>query len=100
YLSWNGKLKLTEHRPGLFFTADGDSVQFGEDTVEYGNRHYRRVSKSATGSPKYPGQSWEVIERPETVGWSSPKLARAKAYADFIDTAAVMVVVDGRVLCQ
>ncbi len=42
YLYWNDKLKLTEHQPGLFFTADGDSVQFGEDTVEYGNRHYRR----------------------------------------------------------
>ncbi len=43
HLYWNDRLKLSEYRSGLFFTADGDSVQFGEDTVEYANRHYRRV---------------------------------------------------------
>jgi hypothetical protein len=43
HLYWNGRLKLREFRPGLFFTADGDSVQFSEDAVEYANRHYRRV---------------------------------------------------------
>jgi CubicO group peptidase (beta-lactamase class C family) len=100
YLYWNDKLKLTECQPGLFFTGDGDSVQFGKDRVEYGNRHFRRVVQSAAGGATYPGKSWEAIEQPETVGWSSGKLARAKSYSDFIDTAAVMVVVDGRVLCQ
>jgi CubicO group peptidase (beta-lactamase class C family) len=100
YLYWNDKLKLTEYRTGLFFTADGDSVQFGEDTVEFGNRHYRRVYKAAAGRPMYPGKSWEVVERPESLGWSSRKLARARAYADFIDTAAVMVIADGRVVCR
>ncbi len=44
YLYWNDKLKLTEYQPGLFFTGDGDSVQFGADAVKYGNRHFRRVS--------------------------------------------------------
>jgi CubicO group peptidase (beta-lactamase class C family) len=43
HLYWNDRLKLAEYRPGLFFTADGDSVQFGKDSVEYANRHYRRV---------------------------------------------------------
>jgi CubicO group peptidase (beta-lactamase class C family) len=100
YLYWNGKLKLTEYRPGLFFTPDGDSVQFGDDTVEYGNRHFRRVKKSSAGRPVYPGKSWEAFGRPEEAGWSSAKLARAKAYADFMDTAAVMVITDGRVVCQ
>jgi CubicO group peptidase (beta-lactamase class C family) len=100
FLYWNDKLKLTEYQPALFFTPDGDSVQFGEDTVEYGNRHYRRAYKPSAGHPTYPGISWDVIERPEAVGWSSSKLARAKTYADFIDTAALMVIVDGRVLCQ
>jgi CubicO group peptidase (beta-lactamase class C family) len=100
YLYWNDKVKLAEYRPGLFFTADGDSVQFGEDTVEYGNRHYRRVHPGGAGPPAYPGQAWEVIGRPEAVGWSAAKLARARAYADFLDTAAVMVVLDGRILCQ
>jgi CubicO group peptidase (beta-lactamase class C family) len=100
YLYWNDKLKLTEDQPGLFFTADGDSVQFGEDTVEYGSRHYRRVKKRSTDRLSFPGKSWETIDRPETVGWSSRKLARAKAYADYLDTAAVMVIVDGRELCR
>jgi hypothetical protein len=43
YLYWNDKLKLIEYQPGLFFTADGDSVQLGVDALEYGNRHFRRV---------------------------------------------------------
>ena len=42
YLYWDNRLKLTEYQPGLFFTADGDSVQFREGTVEYGNRLFRR----------------------------------------------------------
>jgi CubicO group peptidase (beta-lactamase class C family) len=45
YLYWNGKLRLTEYRPNLFFTPDGDSVQFGEGTAEYGNRHFQRAKK-------------------------------------------------------
>src|SRR5262249_34961736 len=48
----------------------------------------------------YPGRSWDVIASPETVGWSRQKLARAKAYADMIDTAAVMVVANGHVVTQ
>lgn len=46
-LYWNGRLKLIEYRPGLFFTADGDSVQFAEGTVDFANRHFRRVNKSS-----------------------------------------------------
>ena len=43
-LYWNDRLKLREYRSGFFFTADGDSVRFGQDTVDYGNRHFRRVN--------------------------------------------------------
>jgi CubicO group peptidase (beta-lactamase class C family) len=100
HLYWNGRLKLTEYRPGLFLTADGDTVGFGEGTVEYGNRHFRRVPKPGARRGAVPGKSWEVIDRPESLGWSPAKLARARAYAGQLDTAAVMVVVDGRVLCQ
>jgi hypothetical protein len=49
YLYWDGRLKLAEFRPGLFFTADGDSVQFREDAVDFANRRYRRVSPEAAG---------------------------------------------------
>jgi len=48
----------------------------------------------------YPGKSWEVLKRPGDLGYSSEKLAQAKEYAGSIDTAAVMIVVDGRVLYQ
>ncbi len=100
HLYWNDRLKLIEYRPGLFFTADGDSVQFAEGTIDYANRHYRRVNKSSVDRHPYPGKSWGVMDRPEAVGWSSRKLERAKAYAGLIDTAAVMVIVDSRVLCS
>ncbi len=45
----------------------------------------------------YPGASWSHVE-PSQLGWSSEKLDAARAYADSIDTEAVMVVVGGRVL--
>ncbi len=48
----------------------------------------------------FPGKSWEVVKKPEDLGYSSEKLAAAKAYADTIQTAAVMVIVGGRVLTQ
>ncbi len=63
HLYWNGRLKLTEYHPGLFFTADGDSVQFGEDTVEYANRHYRRVKRPSVGRATDPGKSATAIPR-------------------------------------
>ncbi len=99
HLYWNDRMKLTEHAPGLFFTADGDSVRFGEDTVEFMNRHYRRTPRPDRDA-RFPGASWETIDRPEAVGWASVKLERARAYAGFIDTAALVVVVNGRVLCS
>ena len=43
---------------------------------------------------EYPGQHWIQIKKPEDRGWSSEKLAAAKAYADSIDTAAVIIVDD------
>ena len=43
---------------------------------------------------------WLVESRPERLGYSSEKLAAAIKYSENIDTAAVVVVVDGRILCQ
>ena len=48
----------------------------------------------------YPGATWEQITSPESVGWSSAELDIAENYADSINTAALMVVYDGRVLYQ
>jgi CubicO group peptidase (beta-lactamase class C family) len=49
---------------------------------------------------RFPGKSWEVVKKAEDLGYSSAKLADARAYAETIQTAAVMVVVGGRVLTQ
>lgn len=48
--------------------------------------------------PIYPGELWSKASSPESLGWSSSKLAEARAYAATIDTAAVMIVDDGVVV--
>lgn len=48
----------------------------------------------------YPGKHWTQAGKPEDRGWSSEKLAAAKAYADSIDTAAVVIVDDGVIVSQ
>jgi CubicO group peptidase (beta-lactamase class C family) len=50
--------------------------------------------------PEVPGLHWHLLGKPEERGWSSQKLALAKAYADTLDTAAVMIVDDGVVVSQ
>jgi len=49
---------------------------------------------------QYPGKHWTQADKPEDRGWSSEKLATAKAYADSIDTAAVVIVDDGIIVSQ
>jgi CubicO group peptidase (beta-lactamase class C family) len=43
----------------------------------------------------YPGESWQKAKSPELLGWSSEKLATARAYSEQIGSAAVMIVEDG-----
>lgn len=38
--NWHGGVKLTEYRPGLFFTADGEAVQFTAGRMALGNRPF------------------------------------------------------------
>ena len=45
-----------------------------------------------------PQQSWRQYANPEEAGFSSEKLAQAKAYYDSLNAAAYMVVYDGKVL--
>jgi len=52
----------------------------------------------STQSPVYPGTDWAWANSPESMGWSSVKLALAQAYAKRIGSAAVMVVDDGVVV--
>jgi CubicO group peptidase (beta-lactamase class C family) len=48
----------------------------------------------------WPSKTWQIAKSPETVGWSSEKLADAKAYGDSIHTSAVMIVQGGEVVDQ
>jgi CubicO group peptidase (beta-lactamase class C family) len=48
----------------------------------------------------YPGKKWDTISRPEDIGWSSERLAKAREFTRSLDTAAVVVVVDGKILTQ
>jgi CubicO group peptidase (beta-lactamase class C family) len=49
---------------------------------------------------EYPGKHWTQVGKPEDRGWSSDKLATAKAYADSMDTAAVVIVDNGVIVSQ
>jgi len=49
---------------------------------------------------RYPGQTWERAGKPEDLGYSSKGLAKAKEFAEGLNTAAVVIVVDGVVLDQ
>ena len=46
----------------------------------------------------YPGMHWQKVQSPEQLGWSSEKLAEARAYSKQIGSAAVMIVDDGVVV--
>jgi CubicO group peptidase (beta-lactamase class C family) len=46
----------------------------------------------------YPGADWAWSDSPESMGWSSAKLAVAQAYSERIGSAAVMIVDDGIVI--
>ena len=46
----------------------------------------------------WPGETWERVAAPRELGWSPEKLAIARAQAATLHTAAVVVVVGGKVL--
>ncbi len=54
-----------------------------------------KISKTS-----FPGKTWQLITKPESMGFSTPALLKAKQYADSINSAAVMVVVNGKLVYQ
>lgn len=48
----------------------------------------------------FPGENWEIVEAPAKFGYSTSKLEEAKKYSGSINTAAVVIVVDGKVLYE
>ncbi len=57
-----------------------------------------RVPHDSSPEGVYPGDTWQRATTPEQLGWSSEKLAVARAYSERIGSAAVMIVDDGIVV--
>ena len=57
-----------------------------------------RGPKTPRGS--WPDRTWKLAKSPEKAGWSSERLAAAKAYGETIHTSAVMIVQGGEVVDQ
>jgi CubicO group peptidase (beta-lactamase class C family) len=56
------------------------------------------VTYAGKATGVYPGKNWQKTSTPEQIGWSSEKLAAARAYSKKIGSAAVMTVDDGLVV--
>jgi CubicO group peptidase (beta-lactamase class C family) len=50
YADWEAPQKLTAYRDALFFTANGESVEFRDGFMSLGNRPFRRVSPTASAT--------------------------------------------------
>ena len=48
----------------------------------------------------FPGEEWEVITQPETLGWSPEELVRIVKFAEAMNPIGGLVVYDGKILCQ
>ena len=57
-------------------------------------------TKARERAQRWPGAHWTETHRPKDLGWSPKGLAAVRAYADSIDTAAVVIVDDGIVVSQ
>lgn len=55
---------------------------------------------SLLAQQRYPGETWEQTEKPEDLGYSSEGLAKAREFSEGLNTAAVVIVVDGVILDQ
>lgn len=47
---------------------------------------------------KYPGETWDKVQKPEELGYSSEKLAQAKEFSQTLKTSAVTIIVNGVIL--
>lgn len=56
------------------------------------------VSCAPPQEATFPGKNWDHVQDVAEYDYSREKLDRARAYADSINTAAVMIVVDGKIL--
>lgn len=66
----------------------------------YGLNTITLIAQTFKTKPSFPGLHWQQVAKPEDLGFSSTKLAIAQKYADSIQSASVMVIVDGKLLSQ
>ncbi|HEX8059566.1 MAG TPA: serine hydrolase [Cyclobacteriaceae bacterium] len=57
-------------------------------------------SQNKKSKTSFPGNTWELISKPEAMGFSTPALLKARQYGDSINSAAVMIVVSGKLVYQ
>lgn len=58
------------------------------------------ISGCSYQQQSFPGETWEVVDNPEEFGYSLNKLEAAKKFSDEINTAAVVIVVNGKVIYE
>ncbi len=58
------------------------------------------ISSLAFAQSTFPGKTWEKEENPEELGFSMEKLEEAKKFADQGKTAAVVIIVNGKILYE
>jgi CubicO group peptidase (beta-lactamase class C family) len=57
-------------------------------------------AQTETKAPAFPGKTWEKVDKPESVGYSSARLKALRAWLESIDTTAMMVSVGGKSLFE
>jgi CubicO group peptidase (beta-lactamase class C family) len=57
-------------------------------------------ASSCLQAQNFPGKEWDKFANPEEAGFSTVKLEEAKAYGDKIQTAALTLVVDGKIVYE
>jgi CubicO group peptidase (beta-lactamase class C family) len=56
------------------------------------------VPYSLAATQHYPSKTWDKVQTPEALGWSSEGLRLARQYSESIGSAAVMIIVNGEIL--
>ena len=87
------RLLLTAITLTLLLTSCAQPAASPTPTAEPEFMLYDGTSKGV-----FPGKVWQKATTPEQLGWSSEKLAAARAYSEKIGSAAVMIVDDGVVV--
>jgi CubicO group peptidase (beta-lactamase class C family) len=58
------------------------------------------AATSCLHAQNFPGEKWDKFANPEDAGFSTAKLEKAKSYGDKIQTAALTVVVNGKIVYE